>query len=153
VVTRLHQTRFDRRTKTKDRATISLPKLVATHDRERHGTDGPAKIFKENNVAENEISPAEMAVTEFPPLTLVVNGSTDLIIYTVNSFILQQNLPNAELIIYPDSAHGGHHQYPKLFVRHASMFLSANDVWPAQASKLNNPPPTGKKNDHPQSLR
>jgi pimeloyl-ACP methyl ester carboxylesterase len=63
--------------------------------------------------------------------TLVVNGSTDLIIYTVNSFILQQNLPNAQLIIYPDSAHGSHHQYPELFVRHVSMFLSANDVWPA----------------------
>src|SRR6478609_4039042 len=29
--------------------------------------------------------------------TLVVNGSTDVIIYTVNSLILQQNLPNAEL--------------------------------------------------------
>jgi pimeloyl-ACP methyl ester carboxylesterase len=56
--------------------------------------------------------------------TLVVNGSTDLIIYTVNSFILQQNLPNAQLIIYPDSAHGSHHQYPELFVRHVSMFLS-----------------------------
>src|SRR6202166_3369849 len=28
--------------------------------------------------------------------TLVVNGSNDVIIYTVNSFILQQNLPNAE---------------------------------------------------------
>jgi pimeloyl-ACP methyl ester carboxylesterase len=63
--------------------------------------------------------------------TLVVNGSTDPIICTVNSFILQQNLPNAQLIIYPDSAHGSHHQYPELFVRHASMFLSATDVWPA----------------------
>jgi pimeloyl-ACP methyl ester carboxylesterase len=61
--------------------------------------------------------------------TLVVNGSTDLIIYTVNSFILQQNLPNAQLILYPDSAHGSHHQYPGLFVRDVSMFLSANDVW------------------------
>jgi pimeloyl-ACP methyl ester carboxylesterase len=63
--------------------------------------------------------------------TLVVNGSTDPIIHTVNSFILQQNLPNAQLIIYPDSAHGSHHQYPELFVRHVSMFLSATDVWPA----------------------
>jgi pimeloyl-ACP methyl ester carboxylesterase len=56
--------------------------------------------------------------------TLVVNGSNDVIIYTINSFVLQQNLPNAQLIIYPDSAHGSHHQYPVLFVRHALMFLS-----------------------------
>jgi pimeloyl-ACP methyl ester carboxylesterase len=61
--------------------------------------------------------------------TLVVNGSTDVIIYTVNSFILQQHLPNAELIIYPDSAHGPHHQYPELFVRDVSAFLSAADPW------------------------
>ena len=38
--------------------------------------------------------------------TLVVNGNKDLIIYTVNSFILQQNIPNAQLILYPDSNHG-----------------------------------------------
>jgi pimeloyl-ACP methyl ester carboxylesterase len=61
--------------------------------------------------------------------TLVVNGSTDVIIYTVNSFILQQHLPNAELIIYPDSSHGPHHQYPELFVRDVSAFLSAADPW------------------------
>jgi len=55
--------------------------------------------------------------------TLVVSGSNDVIIYTINSYILQQNLPNAQLIIYPDSAHGSLYQYPELFVRHASMFL------------------------------
>jgi pimeloyl-ACP methyl ester carboxylesterase len=42
----------------------------------------------------------------------------------MNSFILQQNLPHAQPIIYPDSAHGSHHQHPELFVRHASMFPS-----------------------------
>ena len=58
---------------------------------------------------------------------LVVNGNKDLIVYTINSFILQQNLPNAQLIIYPDSNHGAPYQYPDLFVRHVSLFLSERD--------------------------
>src|SRR5258708_33745266 len=32
--------------------------------------------------------------------TLVVNGGDDVIIYSVNSFILQQQLPNAQLILF-----------------------------------------------------
>jgi pimeloyl-ACP methyl ester carboxylesterase len=56
--------------------------------------------------------------------TLVVNGGNDVIIYSVNSFILQQHLPNAELILYPDANHGSQYQYPERFVRHVSMFLS-----------------------------
>jgi pimeloyl-ACP methyl ester carboxylesterase len=55
--------------------------------------------------------------------TLLVNGSNDVIIYTVNSFILQQNLPNAQLILYPDGNHGVQYQYPELFVEHVTQFL------------------------------
>jgi pimeloyl-ACP methyl ester carboxylesterase len=59
--------------------------------------------------------------------TLVVNGGKDVIIYSVNSYILQQRLPNAQLILYPDANHGSQYQYPDLFVRHVSMFLSEDE--------------------------
>ena len=54
---------------------------------------------------------------------LVVNGSDDIVVPTINSYILQQFLPDAELVLYPDANHGAHFQYPELFVRHARIFL------------------------------
>jgi pimeloyl-ACP methyl ester carboxylesterase len=57
--------------------------------------------------------------------TLVVNGKHDIMIPTINSYILSQELPNAQLIIYPDSGHGSLFQFPELFVRHATQFLDA----------------------------
>ncbi len=54
---------------------------------------------------------------------LIVGGTSDIIFYTINSFYLQQNLPNAQLILYPDAAHGMLFQYPELFVEHTEIFL------------------------------
>ncbi len=57
--------------------------------------------------------------------TLIVQGSNDVIVPTVNSYILQQNLPNAQLILYPDANHGSFYQYPELFVSQADQFLTS----------------------------
>ncbi|MDB5458971.1 MAG: alpha/beta hydrolase [Caulobacteraceae bacterium] len=62
--------------------------------------------------------------------TLVINGNHDVIVYSVNSLILQQNLPNAQLILYPDSNHGSQYQYPMLFVVDVARFLDAETPFP-----------------------
>ena len=59
---------------------------------------------------------------------LVVNGNNDIVVATVNSYILQQNLPNAQLILYPDANHGAHFQYPEHFSAAARRFLDADPV-------------------------
>ena len=60
---------------------------------------------------------------EIPHPTLVVNGSNDIVVPTVNSYILQQNLPNAELILFPDSNHGSHFQFTERFNRYVIDFI------------------------------
>ncbi len=71
--------------------------------------------------AAKDPSYAHLKGLELP--VLVVNGTNDIVIPTINSYILQQFLPSAELILYPDANHGSHFQYPQLFVRHARIFL------------------------------
>jgi pimeloyl-ACP methyl ester carboxylesterase len=60
---------------------------------------------------------------EIPHPTLVVNGSNDIVVATVNSYILQQSLPNAELILFPDSNHGSHFQFTEQFDRLLTDFV------------------------------
>ena len=72
-------------------------------------------------IAGGESAQAHLQDIRLP--TLVVQGSNDVIIATINSYVLQQKLPNAQLIIYPDANHGSFYQYPDLFVKHATLFL------------------------------
>lgn len=61
---------------------------------------------------------------KIPHRTLVVNGRDDLLVPTVNSFILQQQLHDARLILFPDSGHGSHFQFPEEFADAAANFLA-----------------------------
>jgi pimeloyl-ACP methyl ester carboxylesterase len=59
--------------------------------------------------------------------TLVVSGNHDVIVYTVNSLYLVQNMPNAKLILYPDSNHGSWYQNHEDFVFETNRFLNARE--------------------------
>lgn len=54
---------------------------------------------------------------------LVANGNNDIMIPTINSYILSMQIPKAQLIIYPDSGHGFLFQHADLFAMHISIFL------------------------------
>jgi pimeloyl-ACP methyl ester carboxylesterase len=56
---------------------------------------------------------------------LITNGMDDIMVPTQNSIILAQHIPNAQLILYPDSGHGHLFQYPKMFAEHVKLFLEA----------------------------
>ena len=55
--------------------------------------------------------------------TLIVNGGHDSMAPTINSYLMAQRIPNAQLIVYPDSGHGALFQYPQTFVAHVTEFL------------------------------
>ena len=57
--------------------------------------------------------------------TLVANGNHDIMVPTVNSYLLAGHIPNAELIIYPDASHGFLFQYPHEFAASVNKFLAA----------------------------
>lgn len=57
--------------------------------------------------------------------TLVISGNHDVIVYTVNSLHLVQNMPNAKLILYPDANHGSWYENHEDFVLETNRFLNA----------------------------
>jgi pimeloyl-ACP methyl ester carboxylesterase len=67
-------------------------------------------------------SPEGLASVRQP--VLVVSGSHDIMIPTANSYDLSQQLPNGELIVYPDSGHGSLFQYPERFTRDVAGFVA-----------------------------
>lgn len=66
--------------------------------------------------------PADLSGIKQP--VLVVNGESDKMVPSINSFYLAQCLPNSEIAIYKDAGHGGHFQYYDEFVKSALAFLA-----------------------------
>ena len=56
--------------------------------------------------------------------TLIVHGNKDIVVIPMNAFILQEHLPNAQLIMYSDASHAAYSQYAENFLENARLFLS-----------------------------
>lgn len=54
---------------------------------------------------------------------LVANGSSDVMVHAYNSYAMWLRLPDARLILYPDSGHGFLFQYADAFGRAVNEFL------------------------------
>ncbi|GIJ87123.1 hypothetical protein Asppvi_006027 [Aspergillus pseudoviridinutans] len=56
---------------------------------------------------------------------LVTNGKADIMTPTSNSYILLQQLRNAQLHLYPDAGHGHLYQVPEIYAKQIELFLGA----------------------------
>ena len=65
--------------------------------------------------------PADLSGIHQP--VLVLNGETDKMVPTTNSVELERRLPNSQLVLYPDTGHGGVFQFHEDFVKRALEFL------------------------------
>jgi len=57
--------------------------------------------------------------------TLIIQDNKDIVVTPINAFILEEHLPNAQLIMYPDASHGAYSQHAGNFLENARLFLSA----------------------------
>ena len=55
--------------------------------------------------------------------TMIVHGNKDVVVMPINAFLLAEHLPNAQLIMYPDSSHGAQSQHAEVFLQHVKLFL------------------------------
>ena len=66
----------------------------------------------------------QLAAIKHP--VLIVNGTSDLIVPTINSFTLSQHLQHSKLNIWSDAGHGGLFQYHEDFNREVDLFLGSH---------------------------
>ena len=67
-------------------------------------------------------APDDLSTIKTP--VLVANGDHDLMVASAHSADMAQRLPNARLIVYPNSGHGGVFQHHQEFVPEVLAFLA-----------------------------
>jgi pimeloyl-ACP methyl ester carboxylesterase len=64
------------------------------------------------------------ALRTIPHPTLIVHGTKDVVVDSVNAVILEENLSNATLLMLPDASHGAQSQHAEIFLATARLFLN-----------------------------
>src|SRR5271155_151440 len=64
---------------------------------------------------------------KIPQPALVVHGNKDIVVIPINAFLLEQHLPDAQLVMYPDASHGAASQHADVFLEHTRLFLNARE--------------------------
>jgi pimeloyl-ACP methyl ester carboxylesterase len=105
-----------------------LNRLAArTQDRDqpvsKRTAEAQLQVIREWGMAPSSNRYAALQNIKHP--TLIVHGNKDMVVQPINAFILAERLPDAQLIVYPDSNHGAQCQNAELFLKHAKLFLSA----------------------------
>lgn len=94
--------------------------------------DRDAPVFKESAVAElaairewGVIPPSDRfaMLGKIHQPTLIVHGNKDVVVMPINALLLAEHMPNAQLIMYPDSSHGAQSQHAEVFLQHQRLFL------------------------------
>jgi pimeloyl-ACP methyl ester carboxylesterase len=103
-----------------------LKRLAArTHDRDlpvsKRAVEAQLRAIREWGTVPSSNTYATLRDIAQP--TLVVHGNKDIVVLPINEFILAERLPDAQLIMYPDSNHGAPYQHAELFLKHANLFL------------------------------
>ncbi|WP_220093761.1 alpha/beta fold hydrolase [Gryllotalpicola protaetiae] len=99
-----------------------------TRTRERTDRDAPvsaavAQAHGEAAAGWGAPGQSQEYLTKITQPTLIVNGSNDIVIPTINSYLMFQAIPNARLVLYPDGNHGAHYENNRHFARELQYFL------------------------------
>jgi pimeloyl-ACP methyl ester carboxylesterase len=68
-------------------------------------------------------NPAFPRLREIKQRVLITNGHNDIVVPTINSYILFRHIVGSKMILYPDSGHGFLFQYAEEFVGDVNSFL------------------------------
>ncbi|MCJ1359754.1 MAG: hypothetical protein MMC33_009756 [Icmadophila ericetorum] len=97
--------------------------------KDQKGYLGPEATQRQLAAAGNYFDPEKRAEGSYDRLgeikqpVFIANGSNDIVIPTVNSWVMFQKIPNAELHLFPDSGHGFLDEYPVEFAKLINAFL------------------------------